>query len=97
MRLREDMLNLARRNIELAGLLDRVQLIQRDISQGFTETGVDALFLDVREPQDYIPQALDALGDGGFFGAWFPPQTRCQISWGRCPAILLPRSRCSRY
>jgi tRNA (adenine57-N1/adenine58-N1)-methyltransferase len=75
---REDMLNLARRNIELAGLLDRVQLIQRDISQGFTETGVDALFLDVREPQDYIPQALDALGDGGFFGALVP--TTNQVS-----------------
>jgi len=76
--MREDMLNVAQRNIDLAGLLDRVKLTQRDISQGFTETGVDALFLDVREPQDYIGQALDALDDGGFFGALVP--TTNQVS-----------------
>lgn len=86
--LREDMLNVARRNLELAGLLDRVQLVQRDIAQGFTETGVDALFLDVREPQNYLQQALDALGDGGFFGALVP--TTNQVSdllaeMARCP------------
>jgi len=75
---REDMINLARRNLEMAGLWDRVQLVQRDISEGFTETDVDALFLDVREPWKYLRYVCIALGDGGFFGALVP--TTNQVS-----------------
>ena len=77
--IREDMLAIARRNLEMAGLLDRVQLIQRDIAEGFAATDADSLFLDVREPWDYLPQACAALRDGGFFGAIVP--TTNQVSW----------------
>ncbi|MHB1296253.1 MAG: tRNA (adenine-N1)-methyltransferase [Anaerolineae bacterium] len=76
---REDMIDVARRNLEAAGFLDRVQLIHRDIAEGFTETDVDALFLDVREPWDYLEHVCAALCDGGFFGALVP--TTNQISW----------------
>jgi len=76
---REDMINVARKNLTTAGLLDVVRLTQRDISEGFDETDVDAVFLDVREPWDYLDQALTALGDGGFFGALVP--TTNQVSW----------------
>ena len=75
---RDDMLNLARHNLETAGLLDWVRLVHRDIAEGFTETDVDALFLDVREPWEYLGQACAALCDGGFFGALVP--TTNQVS-----------------
>ena len=65
-------LALARKNLESLGLLDRVELKERDIAQGFDETDVDALFLDVRHPWEYLPQARAALKQGGFFGAIVP-------------------------
>jgi len=76
---REDMVNVARRNIELVGLQDYVRLTRRDIREGFDETEVDAAFLDVREPWDYLPQVMDALANGGFFGSLVP--TTNQVSW----------------
>jgi len=75
---REDMLNVAAKNLANVGLADGVTLIQRDISEGFSQEGVDSLFLDVREPWDYLSQACDALADGGFFGAIVP--TTNQVS-----------------
>ncbi len=69
---REDMLELARKNLERAGALDVVELKQRDIRAGFDERGVDALFLDVREPWLYLAQAHAALKGGGFFGSLVP-------------------------
>jgi tRNA (adenine57-N1/adenine58-N1)-methyltransferase catalytic subunit len=76
---REDMLKVAQRNLEMIGYQDYVQLMQRDIAEGFTETEVDALFLDVREPWSYLAHVVAALRDGGFFGALVP--TTNQISW----------------
>jgi len=76
--MREDMLDLAQTNLEDAQLIDYVDLIQRDIAEGFSERGVDALFLDLREPWDYLAQAHDALCEGGFFGALVP--TTNQVS-----------------
>ncbi len=76
---REDMLDIARKNLEACGLLHKVRLLQRDISEGFTETEVDALFLDVREPWLYLRHVCTALVDGGFFGALVP--TTNQVSW----------------
>jgi tRNA (adenine57-N1/adenine58-N1)-methyltransferase len=70
--IRPDMLNLSRSNLEKVGLADRVTLIQRDISDGFGEAGVDALFLDLPNPYDYIPQVRQALKPGGFFGCILP-------------------------
>lgn len=63
---------LARKNLEAMGLADIVELKERDIAEGFDETGVDALFLDVRHPWDYLAQARAALKQGGFFGAIVP-------------------------
>lgn len=69
---REDMLELARKNLERAGALDVVELKQRDIRSGFDERGADALFLDVREPWLFLAQAHAALKGGGFFGSLVP-------------------------
>ena len=69
---RQDILNLARKNLEALGLADRVTFTLRDIAEGFDQTGVDALFLDVRRPWAYLAQVSAALKDSGFFGAILP-------------------------
>jgi tRNA (adenine57-N1/adenine58-N1)-methyltransferase len=69
---REDMLNLAHKNIEIHGLLPYVELKQRDIEAGFDESDVDAAFLDLREPWEYLEQVRAAVKPGGFFGALVP-------------------------
>ena len=58
---------LARKNLERLGLDGRVDFKLGDIADGFTETNIDALFLDVPNPWDYIRQARSALKPGGFF------------------------------
>ena len=69
---RHDILNLARKNLEALGLADRITFTLRDIAEGFDQTGVDALFLDVRRPWAYLAQVGAALKDSGFFGAILP-------------------------
>jgi tRNA (adenine57-N1/adenine58-N1)-methyltransferase len=75
---RADMQNLARKNLERVGLADRATLYLRDIVEGFDETDVDALFLDLPNPWDYVAQARRALKGGGFFGSILP--TANQVS-----------------
>jgi tRNA (adenine57-N1/adenine58-N1)-methyltransferase len=62
----------ARRNLVRAGVVDRVTFVLRDITEGFDQTGVDALFLDIRNPDELLDQAHAALRGGGFFGALVP-------------------------
>ena len=69
---REEMTRLARSNLEKVGLAERVTLVERDISQGFDQSGVDALFLDLPNPFDYVVQVREALKPGGFFGCILP-------------------------
>jgi tRNA (adenine57-N1/adenine58-N1)-methyltransferase len=75
---RPEMQRNAVRNLERVGLSDTVEFKIRDIADGFDETDVDALFLDVRTPWDYLEQAREALKSGGFFGALVP--TANQVS-----------------
>jgi tRNA (adenine57-N1/adenine58-N1)-methyltransferase catalytic subunit len=69
---RESMQTLAKKNLERLGLSDRVEFKLRDIGEGFDETNADALFLDLANPYDYIPQVRAALKPGGFFGSLLP-------------------------
>jgi len=69
---RPDVLNLATKNLERLGLLPFVEMKERDIEEGFDEVDVDALFLDLRNPWEYLAQAHAALKGGGFFGATLP-------------------------
>jgi tRNA (adenine57-N1/adenine58-N1)-methyltransferase catalytic subunit len=75
---REKMQALARQNHERIGLTDYITYKLRDIAEGFDEEGLDAVFLDVREPWHYLEQAHAALKGGGFFGAILP--TTNQVS-----------------
>lgn len=69
---RENMQQRAMANLKRVGLSDRVTFHLGDIRDGFVENDVHALFLDVREPWEYMPQARAALRGGGFFGALVP-------------------------
>ncbi len=69
---RPEMQRKARRNLERVGLADWVEFKLRDIAEGFDEQGVDALFLDVPTPWEYLAQAHRALSGGGYLGAILP-------------------------
>lgn len=75
---REEIQNLARKNLSRLGLDHRVIFKIRDIKDGFEEKDVDALFLDVPNPYDYLVQVTSALKPGGNFGAILP--TTNQVS-----------------
>ena len=64
--------NLARKNLERVGLASRVDFKLRDIQNGFDETDADAIFLDLPNPFDYIPQARAALKPGAYFCSLLP-------------------------
>ncbi len=75
---REQMQNLARKNLERVDLLSNVVLKSGDAGDGFEERDVDAVFLDLPNPYDYIPQVKASLKLGGFFGTIVP--TTNQVS-----------------
>ncbi len=77
---RPEMQALARKNLERLGFLDRVELKQRDIAEGFDEVGIDALFLDLPNPYDYLSQVRTALKPGGYFGTILPTSNQvCRL------------------
>lgn len=76
--LRQDIQVLARSNLRRLGLDDRVVFKHRDIAEGFDEREVDAIFLDLPRPEDYIGQVRYSLRSGGYFGCILP--TANQVS-----------------
>jgi tRNA (adenine57-N1/adenine58-N1)-methyltransferase len=73
---REDMSELASKNLIHVGLEDRVKFRVQDIVEGFHETGVDALFFDLPQPQNLLFHVRKALSYGGTFGAILPTTTQ---------------------
>lgn len=76
--IRKEAQELASKNIKKLGYDERVTFINKDIAYGFDETDVDALFLDVPNPEDYLYQVKASLKPGGFFGNLVP--TTNQVS-----------------
>jgi len=70
--------DMARRNLERLGLEARVTLHLHDIGEGFLESGMRALFLDLPNPEEYLVQARAVLQPGGFLGSILP--TTNQVS-----------------
>jgi tRNA (adenine57-N1/adenine58-N1)-methyltransferase len=79
---RPEMQKLAHRNLERVGLMDRVEFKLGDIADGFVETNVDAFFLDVANPYDYISQVRAALKPGGFFCSIVPTFNQVELLLG---------------
>ncbi len=75
---------LARANLSRLGFENRVDFKLGDAEDGFTERDVDALFLDLPNPYDYIGQAKASLKGGGYLGILVP--TVNQVS--RCLQAL---------
>lgn len=75
---REEFTRLARRNLDWANLGQNVELVTRDISEGFAAKGADALFLDTRDPWNYLCHIPGALKPGGVAGFLLP--TAPQVS-----------------
>jgi tRNA (adenine57-N1/adenine58-N1)-methyltransferase catalytic subunit len=89
---RQQMSDNARKNLVRVDLLDRVELTVRNIDQGFDQTDVDALFLDVREPWLYLDHVRESMACGGFFGAIIPTTNQIQelvqhLKWQRFVCI----------
>jgi tRNA (adenine57-N1/adenine58-N1)-methyltransferase len=75
---RPDAFEMAKKNLDDAGVLPYVTLYNEDISGGFHETSVDACFFDLREPWLFLDHAWNVLKGSGFFGALVP--TTNQVS-----------------
>lgn len=75
---RIELQRIAIENIKKLKLDHRVEFINQDIEDGFNEQDVDAVFLDVPKPEEYIEHVRIALKPGGFFGSIVP--TTNQVS-----------------
>jgi tRNA (adenine57-N1/adenine58-N1)-methyltransferase catalytic subunit len=76
--MRSEMQKLAKKNLERLCLADYVTLKNKDIGEGFDEENVDALFLDVPNPYEYMGKVRACLKPGGQFGCILP--TTNQVS-----------------
>ena len=70
---RDDMTNRATQNIEaqMPGV-QNLSLKSGDVYEGFTETGLDRIILDLAEPWHVIPHASEALVNGGTMLCFVP-------------------------
>ncbi|MFP4214107.1 MAG: tRNA (adenine-N1)-methyltransferase [Desulfohalobiaceae bacterium] len=75
---RQEFFELCARNLQRFGVQENVQQHLLDIEQGFGLQGIQAAFLDVRIPEDYLSQLVDALLDGAPVGFLLP--TMNQVS-----------------
>ncbi len=57
---KESSQEIAKRSIAKLGFLDRIEFKIRDIKLGFDEKNMDAVFLDVSNPYDYLGQVREA-------------------------------------
>lgn len=69
---RSDILEVARKNLERAGVLKYVDLKNKDVTQGIDETNVDAVILDMATPWLVVPHAYKALRGSGSFISFSP-------------------------
>ncbi|HOO63686.1 MAG TPA: tRNA (adenine-N1)-methyltransferase [Synergistaceae bacterium] len=70
---REDFSERARQNVLRWGVGDRVVFSTLDLDEGgFDQQGVDAVFLDLPNPWDYLDYAKEALAPGGRLGILVP-------------------------
>ncbi|MEM2795733.1 MAG: tRNA (adenine-N1)-methyltransferase [Candidatus Hadarchaeales archaeon] len=70
---REEFVNLARRNVEIAGLSEIVTVKLKDvITDGIDERGVDLVTIDMGGPELVVPKAEEALKVGGYIAIFSP-------------------------
>jgi tRNA (adenine57-N1/adenine58-N1)-methyltransferase len=62
----------AKKNLERAGVLDKVELKNKDITEGIDESDVDAVVLDLATPWKVVPLARQALKGSGVLMSFSP-------------------------
>ncbi|MEO3993407.1 MAG: tRNA (adenine-N1)-methyltransferase [Desulfurococcaceae archaeon TW002] len=68
----KEYIDIASRNLELAGLTSRVTLKNKDITQGIDEQELDAIFLDMPNPWDVFPHLQNSLKPSGSLVIFVP-------------------------
>ena len=76
---RSDAQDLARKNIKKYGYDDRVTFKDQDIAYGIDENNIDAIFLDLPNPEYYLNHVKNALRPGGFFGNLVPTTNQVSV------------------
>ena len=71
---------LARKNLHLFGLDQRVDFKLGDASAGFEERNLDAIFLDLPNPYDYLEQVSASLKGGGQFATLLPTMNQVELT-----------------
>jgi tRNA (adenine57-N1/adenine58-N1)-methyltransferase len=77
--IRDDFLNRARANVKSflgEAALDRYDLHLRDCYEGIDERDIDRVVLDLPEPWQVVPHAMEALRPGGILIAYTPSITQ---------------------
>lgn len=69
---RREFIELARENLESLGLLGRVELIEKDLSEDLGVEDADMAFVDVKEPWSVIGSVLKTLKPSAPFAALVP-------------------------
>jgi tRNA (adenine57-N1/adenine58-N1)-methyltransferase len=69
--IRRESLETAERNLRLLGI-DNVVLKHKDAKEGIDESNVDAIFLDIPDPWEILPQVHERLKPNGPFLAFLP-------------------------
>lgn len=69
----EEFLDNAKKNLENIPGKSKIEFFLRDVANdGFLQTNVDAVFIDVPEPWDIVPKAYAALKNGHHLVSWSP-------------------------
>lgn len=69
---RPEFVEIASKNLERAGVLEYVELKNKNITEGIDESGVDAVILDLATPWLVVPHAYSALKGSGSFASFSP-------------------------
>lgn len=69
---RSDFLEVARENVEAAGLGGVVEFREGDVTEGVPERDAKAVVLDIKDPWEALPAAHDALRPGGHLASFSP-------------------------
>jgi tRNA (adenine57-N1/adenine58-N1)-methyltransferase len=69
---RPEFAGLCAKNLSKVGLLDRVDIREQDVEQGFGQPEADAVFIDLRTPWDYLDQIAAGVKNGHPVGFLLP-------------------------
>jgi tRNA (adenine57-N1/adenine58-N1)-methyltransferase len=70
--IREEFLKTAEKNLKRAGLIDFVELKNRDVTAGIDESDIDSVILDLATPWLVVPHAYNALKPCGTLVSFSP-------------------------